>query len=418
MERVLTPKKKRTAAAESGAVFITPAAQGWRVRHGAAPMRTIGALGEVTFAPGEAIHLALPASAVLLERMQLPSTDREELAGMMRLQLEKTLPFSADEVSSDFEIIGQTETGTELLALAAGHAQLDALCEPLRAHRQLPEKITLFAMHVAAACAEGETVCIIYREQDAVVLAIAQNSRLAFAQAGDAAADDAEAFFSSLPQTLLGAELEGVPVGFARAQLDSTLGGWHTAAREFFAGVPVDLISLDQPLPEPAVNLAPAKWSAERRQLQRAARIRSRLILAGALYLAALLAVAVYVILLGRQVAALDRQIAAAQPQVDFIATRKARWNALAPAIDPTRFTVELLYQVTKTLPSPDIRITVFDQTPKQFMVEGEAPTANAAVEFGEGLRNNPELKQFKFETAPPVILGNEHAQFRIFGKL
>ena len=388
MERVLTRRQKRAAEAHAAAVFITPAAHGWRVQHGGTAPQNIAALGDAAVAPGEAIHLALPAGAVLLERMRLPSIDLGELAGMVLLQLEKTLPYSAEEVCSGFEIVEQTETETALLALAVSRAQLNTLCEPLRAQRRLPEKITVFAMHVAAGCAEDETVCAIFREQDAVLLAIAQNSRLAFAQT--IFAEDAESFFTELPQSLLGAELEGVAVDFARAQLDSSLAGWHTRAREFFSAVPVDLISLDRQLPEPVVNLVPAAWGAERSQLRRAARVRSRLIVAAAVYLALLLCAAVYVILLGRQVAALDRQIAAAQPQVDFIASRKARWNALAPAVDPGRFAVETLFQVTKTLQSPDIRITVFDLTPAQFMVEGEAPTANAAVEFGEGLRGNP----------------------------
>ena len=386
------------------------------MRHGGSAAQTIDSLGAAIPAPAEAIHLALPVSAVLLERMRLPSRDREELSGMVLLQLEKTLPYSADEVSSGFEIIEQTETETELIALAASHAQLNTLCEPLRTQRRLPGKITLFAMHVAAACAEGETTCVIYSEQDATVLAIVQNSRLAFAQTVFAA--DGASFFAELPQTLLSAELEGLPTAFDRVQIDSALAGWHAPAREFFAAIPVDAISLDQPLPEPDVNLVPGVWNTERRQLQRAARLRSRLILAGAIYLALLLCAAVYVILLARQVAAIDRQIAAAQPQVEAIAARKARWNALTPAIDPSQYTVELLFQVTKTLPSPDIRITLFDQTPKQFMVEGEAPTASAAVQFGDALRNNSELKQFKFEIAPPAILANEHAQFRVFGKL
>ena len=52
-----------------------------------------------------AVRLALPCQAALLERLKLPATDREELAGMVQLQLEKTLPYPVEEVSSDFEVI-------------------------------------------------------------------------------------------------------------------------------------------------------------------------------------------------------------------------------------------------------------------------------------------------------------------------
>jgi len=58
--------------------------------------------------PEEAtVSLSLAVSAVLLERMRLPSTDREELGGMVVLQLEKTLPYSGDELTSGFDVIRQ-----------------------------------------------------------------------------------------------------------------------------------------------------------------------------------------------------------------------------------------------------------------------------------------------------------------------
>ena len=103
---------------------------------------------------------------------------------------------------------------------------------------------------------------------------------------------------------------------------------------------------------------------------------------------------------------------------VSFAATENKPAGAIAPAIDPHRYTVEILYQVSSSLSSEDIRITTYDQTPAQFMVEGEAPTAGSAIDFGDRLKNNPELKDFKFDITPPTILPNEHAQFRIFGKL
>jgi hypothetical protein len=231
-------------------------------------------------------------------------------------------------------------------------------------------------------------------------------------------AADADQFFSELPQALLSAELDGVPVEFNRVHLDGDLAEWHGQVREFFPDVPVDLLPLDSLLPEPDVNLVPAAWKQEQRHEERSARTRTQLILLGVLYLLLLLCAAGYVIWLQRQTRAIELQVAAMGPQVDLIGSRRARWLALAPAIDPARYTVEVLFQVTNSLPSEEIRITVFDQSPAQFMVEGEAPTAALAIDFGERLKNNTELKQFQFNIAAPTILPNEHAQFRIFGKL
>ena len=88
--------------------LLTPDADGWRLsRTGAAPQK-MATLGEAAAAlpAGMRLHLALPCQAVLIERMTLPATDRAELAGMVQLQLEKTLPFAIEEVSSDFVVVG------------------------------------------------------------------------------------------------------------------------------------------------------------------------------------------------------------------------------------------------------------------------------------------------------------------------
>ena len=56
--------------------------------------------------------------------------------------------------------------------------------------------------------------------------------------------------------------------------------------------------------------------------------------------------------------------------------------------------------------------------SPGSFIVEGEAPTASMAVGYGDALKSDPGLQSFQFESGPPEILPNEHAHFRIAGKL
>lgn len=361
------------------------------------------------------IHLALPCAAVLFERMHFPATDPVELDGMVRLQLEKTLPFPVEEVTATFEPVGQSENESIVLAVAASNAQLNALSQPFRDRQLLPEKITVFVNHVAANCPQDLLVFVIYKEDEKFVLAISESGRLGFAQTH--ALPDANALLAELPQLLLSAEMDGIPTTFARVQLDNECAEMQPAISELF-GVPVDLISLDSNFPETGNNLIPSAWIDDRNRIKTAAQTKSRLILAGAVYLVAMLCAGGYLFWLHGKVAKLTDQIRAAQPQLDFIRTRKARWTALSSAIDPAHYTVEVLFQIQKSMPSDSIRITSFEQSKDGFVIEGEAPTANLAIEFGEQLKKNPELKDFKLETGPPNILPNEHAQFRIFAKL
>lgn len=398
---------------------ITPAADGWRLAGAVdgAPARLVRTIDEAAAAvpPGASVRLSLPVTAVLMERMRLPATDREELAGMAVLQLEKTLPYGVDEMTSGFDIIAQEGNESDLLAVAVSNDQLETLCAPLRRERKLPDEVAIFAIQLAAKFPRDEVLALVFREVESTILAVAQKGKLVAAHACPATED----FLAELPRMLLAAELEGAPVNFTKVAVERELAGSLGDLKEQFGSVRTELVSIDAPLDAGPVNLVPAGWTREQRKEAQKAKLRDWLALAGAVYLCFLLAAAGFIIWLQRQVAAVDRQVTAAAPAVDLIATRKARWTALEAATDPTRYSVEILQQINKSIPSPELHVTVFDQTPSQFMVEGEAPTADMASQYMEALRANPALKAFRFDSGPPALEGPEQrAHFRIFGKL
>jgi len=397
-----------------------PAADGWRVGgivdgEAARPAPTMEEVA-AEVPEGATVRLSLPISAVLLERMRLPSTDREELSGMVVLQLEKTLPYGGEELTSGFDIIKLEDKECELLAIAVSNEQLDGLCAPLRARRKLPDEVTIFALQLAAKYPGEEVLALIYREGDATILAVAERGKLVAAHAS--ATTRKEDFLAELPRMLLAAELEGTPVNFTRLAVERELGDWMEGLKGQFAGVPAVLMPMDGPLEQGPVNLVPASWTEEQQTEARRAKLREWLVLAGAVYLFFLLAAAAYIIWLERRVGAIDAQVVEATPAVDAIGQEKARWAALQPATDPTRYTVEILQQINKSIPSEDLHVTVFDHTPAGFTVEGEAPTASMAVQYMDALRSNPELSVYHFDAGPPEILPNEHAHFRIFARL
>ena len=91
-------------------VFITPTAHGWnllraRGGNGAWDVRLLSTLAEVAplVSAQDDIILSLPISAVLAQRFRLPTIDPAEFPEMVRLQIEKALPFSPDEVTADFD---------------------------------------------------------------------------------------------------------------------------------------------------------------------------------------------------------------------------------------------------------------------------------------------------------------------------
>ena len=405
---------KKTGAAPA---LLTPDAIAWRLLRAGVPPQKFATLAEAAAAlpAGTRLHLALPCQAVLLERMTLPATDRAELAGMVQLQLEKSLPFAIEDVAADFLIVETGGTESTLVSAAAQHLQLDALCAPLRARGRSPEKITPFAMHIAAACPADETVLAVYPEQGQLVVAICEKGRLAWTQVVPAL--DADTLRDALPQLLLSAEMEGVPVLFTRVHLAEECAPLAEPLRDFLQ-IPIETVSFDGDLPEPAINLVPASWQADVARGERAASWRNRLIGAAVVWLLAIAAAFAYLAWLKAEAGQVAAKVRATQPALQALEARRARWKTFAPAFDPQRSVVEVLFQVSKNLPNSEIRITEFDVSAAQWRVVGEAPTASVAIDYMAKLKAEQGLDAFTIDAKPPQLLPNDHAQFNINGKL
>jgi hypothetical protein len=117
------------------------------------------------------------------------------------------------------------------------------------------------------------------------------------------------------------------------------------------------------------------------------------------------------------QVGHIKRQIVRDEPEVEFIRTAVNSWKALAPAVDPHYYPLEIVLNLSKSLPSENVHITSYNQSARQISVNGEATSPALAFQFAEKVKNNPELRSFQFEMGTPQILANGHAQFRLEGK-
>jgi hypothetical protein len=74
----------------------------------------------------------------------------------------------------------------------------------------------------------------------------------------------------------------------------------------------------------------------------------------------------------------------------EFVRATEAKWKALAPAIDPHFYPVEILQHLFESLPSADVRITSYNQSARQISVDGEANTAALAYEFIDKIKKEP----------------------------
>jgi len=400
----------------SPSVFrLSPRSSGWQLVRPDGRAETYDTVEQVSQAipKGSSIHLALPTGVLLLDRMQLPSSDPVELAAMAELQLEKALPYPIQEVKSSISVIEAGETSS-VLAIAVRLSHLDELCAPLLAKGAIVEKTTPLVSFIAASCSPQEQTLCIYRESGDIVSAISSGGKLSWAHCTPAA--EAERFPLDLPRLLLTAELQGASAKLTRIHLDPDCRQWkETLESQLHA--PVESRSLDDIVWASSVDLTPDSWLQRVARRVRSARMKQVLLLAGASYLALFALSFSYVGWLKLKASRLDAEYAAIRPQIEALQARQTRWNAMAPAVEPDRATDELLYQLCRNLPPAALHLTEFDQSPTQWKVVGEADSADLAVAYLGKLKGEKELSDFSISASPPTLLPNGGAQFSIFGK-
>ena len=152
--------------------------------------------------------LGLPVTAVLAQRFRLPTVDPAEFPEMIRIQIEKMLPYSADEVTTDFELIEQNESESVVSAVAIRNEQLAEIAGPLLENGYIPRQVTVYAAQRASTHAPKGNAVLVYPEGETLVYAMTENGKLSLARAFESANGDQ--LHMELPQLRLSAELQGI----------------------------------------------------------------------------------------------------------------------------------------------------------------------------------------------------------------
>jgi hypothetical protein len=402
-------------------VFITPTAHGWnllraRDSNGAWDVRLLRTLDEVVplVSAQDDIVLSLPINAVLAQRFKLPTIDPAEFPEMVRIQIEKALPFSPEEVTADFELIEQNEAGSVISAVAVRNEQLAEIAAPLLDNGVIPKQVTVYAAQRATTHAPEGRALLIYPEGETLVSAVTENGKVSMTRTLDGI--EADQLQMELPQLALSAELQGIDASFPNVLLDETCYELRDKVSEILESK-TELVGIETPPASVKLNLLPESWRQRRTQLAKRSEWQKRLTLAGGIYGGLFLLFVLYLAYSKIAIARLDRLIARDAPQTQSIRDAESNWKSLAPAIDSRFYPVEVLYHLSQDLPSADVRITAYNQSARQISVDGEANAANLAYQFAEKVKKDGALQNFRFDMAAPRILPNNHAQFRLEGK-
>lgn len=385
-------------------------------RNGAWNVRKLQTLSEAVplLTATDDFVLGLPIAAVLAQRFRLPTIDPAEFPEMIRIQIEKALPFSPDEVTTDFEVIEQSQGGSVVSAVAVRNQQLAEMAAPLLEHGYIPRQVTVYAAQRASTYAPEGNALLIYPEGETLVSAVTENGKVSLTRTLESVKQ--EQLQLELPQLRLSAELQGINASFPNVFLDESCYQLRDTVQGILAS-PTEIVGVELPPAPVKLNLLPESWRQRRSQLASQAEWRKRFIWATGVYAALLFLLLAYLGFMRVVIGSLDRRIARDAPQTEFVRTAEANWKALAPAIDSRYYPVEILLHLFESLPSPDVRITAYNQSARQVSMDGEANTAALAYQFIDRIKKKPELRVFQFDMAAPRILPNDHAQFRVEGK-
>ena len=402
-------------------MFIVPGPHGWNLlrsaeRNGSWDVRAVRSLDEAVplLRSGDDLILGLPIADVLAQRFRLPSVDPAEFPEMVRIQIEKALPFSAEEVTTDFEVIEQNENDSVVSAIAVRNSRLQEIAAPLLDRGYIPRQVTVYASQRATTHAPEGCALLIYPEGESLVSAVTENGKVSLTRTLEGIEPDQ--IRTELPQLTLSAELQGIPGSFANVLLDETCYDLSDTVEGVLTNRP-EIVGIEKPPATVKLNLLPDSWRLLRAQVARRGEWRKRLIWAGAAYGALFLLILIYLGYLHFRIGRLDRLIGRDAPKTEFVRAADANWKSLGPALDTRYYPVEILLHLFESLPSPAVHITTYNQSARQLSVDGEADTAALAYQFADKVKKNPQLQVFQFTMADPRILPNGHAQFRLEGR-
>lgn len=382
----------------------------WKPRSAAEPVETPATV--VT--QGKPLIVGLPATACRTIGMLLPNADHTVLEQIIMTQLERKglKLLGGEERNFRWHLLTQTA--------AVAMVSVDILAEPFPADLALTQASDFTAALRLLSLPSGHLV--IAEEHGSLVLAASYQGKLyhshLFAPASAAAEEMA------------------MEVRLARLALEQDLGlgsisGITLAGTSWAPELPGTLSTLvDLPVKTvahlpPNAELDTRSWPRllpqAVRTAQRAATRRGKLtryaILGGLLLLSLAFMAFAYLRLQESTAAELEAAVEATAEPAGQVKKTVERWKAMAPAIDPKRYPMVLLAEVTQLMPPSGIVIREFEVKDTEIDIRGEARDAQMAFQFVEDLQKHKTLGQYKWTKPQPTVRDNA-AQFRAQGKL
>ncbi len=119
----------------------------------------------------------------------------------------------------------------------------------------------------------------------------------------------------------------------------------------------------------------------------------------------------------GQRVQELQMQVDATTTPAAAVKKTAEAWKSLAPALDPNRYPMVLMAEITSLMPPSGIVLREFDGRTNDIELRGEARDAQLAYQFLEDLQKHRVLGRYSWSMPQPSVR-EKTASFRAQGKL
>lgn len=362
---------------------------------------------------GKPLVIGLPAGACRTIGLVLPNTDHAILEQIIITQMERRgLKLQGGE-DRNFRWHLLTQTAS------TATVSVDVLADPF------PEDLALTQISDYTAALRLQTLpaghLVIAEESGSTVLAVGYQGKLYHSHIFGTASISGEEIAHEivLSQLTLDAELgQGFVTGVTL--VGTSWDNGMIGDLSVLTGLPVRVVLQLPPIAELDDRAWPRLLPTTVRNAQKRALKRGKLLrfgFLGVLMMVALMFLAfAYLTYLERTVAQLTADVQSTLGPASLVKKTAEQWKALAPAIEPKRYAMVLLNEVTKLLPPSGIVIRDFEVKENEIDIRGEARDTQMAVQFVEDLQKHPVLSRYSW-TKPQPTVKDKTALFRAQGK-
>jgi Tfp pilus assembly protein PilN len=361
------------------------------------------------------VCVGLPASKMLLRVAELPSTDPDELQGMVELQVDKFCPFSMDRTCFSYEVLHQRENATRVLIAAVPRQVVDEVGEAFRACGIIPYRLDSRLMgwwvllrENASLSEHGQQSILVVEEHEVSLIVMHHGLPVVFRSIGSheeyTTAEEVDELLDEIDFTLttLEAEWESAedmkmsvwsrgelpPLLKSRLEEDAV----HGAVFNRFEELPPlseGLARRGLRSESRRLNLAPVEWAGN----EHYRRVLRRLITFFAVFLAfwlvTIVSIAVYLNVQQGRLAQLQAGQPELQEAVQEVRRIKDKVQSLRQFADRTHSALESLREVSLLLPD-GVELTQFNyKKGEDINLKGSAKQAGPIHDFVAALEDS-----------------------------